>query len=508
MTLRADTVVSFFDFSGGLNTKSPVTTLKLNEASDLQNINLLPSGGFEQRRGNTEFNSTAMNSGVDVQGLGYYRQSDGDDFLLAITGNKIFKSDDLDGTMDDISAALTINSGQDNIWVSTVYGDKIIWVGGPDATADAPIAWAGTGNAALLGGSPPSGRFVLNANNRVFIGDINSNRSRIQWSILANEADWSGSGSGNQDVGKDDGDTLVGAEVLNIDHMLCFKQNSIHDLVIRNDPFPLFPLFRHTGAASKRGIVNVDGIIYYVTPEPRLKATDGTKVFDFPDIIDDVWDGLNKARLKFLHMIHNKRLGQIIIFVSDGASTTHDLAIIWDIRRKAWLRHKTGYDMMTSVIAQDRVLYGGGTDGKIYEMDKSSKNTDDSETSPGNIDAFWRSGWLGLDAMINSKYFPYIDTSFVSQTSGVFEIAFGYDFSTDRKVKTIQMKSVGDQWDFGLWDAAKWGGQSDLSKIAFAAGQGKFVQFLIRHRNEDQAFAFNGFDLPVKKGSQKALKIA
>ncbi len=107
------TAVRLYDFTGGLNTKSPPTTLKFNEASDLQNINILPTGGFEQRNGNSTFNSSAMDSASAVHGLGYYRTSLSTDYMMAVAGTKIFKADNLDGTMDDITGAVTITAGQD-----------------------------------------------------------------------------------------------------------------------------------------------------------------------------------------------------------------------------------------------------------------------------------------------------------------------------------------------------------------------------------------------------------
>lgn len=86
--------------------------LNINEASDLQNINILPTGGFEKRYGNSLFNATAMDSGSAVHGLGYYRTSLSTDYLMAIAGTKIYKSDNLDGTMDDITGAVTITTGK------------------------------------------------------------------------------------------------------------------------------------------------------------------------------------------------------------------------------------------------------------------------------------------------------------------------------------------------------------------------------------------------------------
>jgi hypothetical protein len=488
----------FFNFSGGLATKPPVTSLALNQAVDIDNINLLPSGGFEKRRGNSLFNATAMNGGASVHGLGYHRQSDGDDFLLAICGDKIYKSDSLDGTMDDITGAVTITTGNNNIWTHSVLNDKSLFVGG-DKTTDVPIKWDGSGDAEVLGGTPPVGTFGLAANNRFFIGNTVANPSRINWCIFGDPEDWTGVGSGSQDVSRNDGDTLVGACQIGVNHMLLFKQNSIHDLVITSAPFPLYPLFKNVGAVSPRGIVEVDGMVYFITPEPEMKATDGSKIYSFPDIIDDVFSGLNTARLKYLHGTYYKSLGQIWWVVSDGSSATHDLCIVWDIARQAWLKHTTGFKMNCSCIAQDRRPFMAAYDGKIYEMDKTSTNNDASETSPGTISCIWRSGWQDLNTLINAKTFPYVDTSYTTQTSGTFNFSYGFDFDPDRKTETISMAGTGGVWGTMLWGTGLWGGSSDKFKMFSTKGLGKVVQFAVSNNNAGEHLRFNGFEVPIKE---------
>lgn len=500
---RRSKAVRLSDYTGGLNTKSSVTSLELNQALDLQNINILPNGGFESRRGNTTFNSSAMESGAAVHGLGYYRQSDGDDFLVAIAGTKVFKADSLDGTMDDITAALTINTGANNIWNMATLNDILIMVGGPEGSFDAPIKWAGSGDAAALGGTPPSGGGVIVANNRAFIFDITSNRSRIQWSILGNPEDWTGSGSGSQDVSKNDGDTLVAAAVMSMDHMLLFKQSSIHDLSIRTAPFPLFPLFRNVGAVSRRGVVIVDGIVYFITPEPRMKATDGSKIIDFPDTIDDIWDSLNTSRLKYIHGLYYQRLHQIWWFVSTTSATTHDLCLIWDIKRKCWLRHPTGYKMNVSAIAQERTAYCGAYDGKIYKMDVASTYTDASQSSAA-INSYWRSGWNDFGSMIEAKTPQYVDLNFVTQSSGSFTLSYGFDFAEDQVTEIVDMTAPGDKWDQFLWDVGSWGGQSDIANMIHMSGKGKFIQWKIQN-NSGQPLSFNGMEMAVAVDAPTAL---
>ena len=146
--MTRNTIVKFFDFSGGLNTKSPPMVLKDNEASDLQNINLLPTGGFERRNGNSSFNSLAMDSGSAIHGLGYYKLSSSAYYMMAIAGTKVFKSDNLDGAMDDITGTVTVTTGKDNIWTNAQMNNLSIFVGG---APDAPIKWNGSGNMSVLG---------------------------------------------------------------------------------------------------------------------------------------------------------------------------------------------------------------------------------------------------------------------------------------------------------------------------------------------------------------------
>lgn len=492
--------IRFFDFTGGLNTKSPPMVLKSTEASDLQNINLLPTGGIQKRNGNSVFNSTAMDSGNAIHGIGYYRTSPSSDYLMSIAGTKIYKSDNLDGTMDDITGAVSITTGKDNIWTYAQMNNLAIFVGGGP---DAPIKWNGTGNAAVLGGTPPNGAFCIAANNRLFIGNTSSNPSRMYWCTLGNPEDWSGSGSGSQDVRLNDGDDLVGASVVGLDTMLLFKQSSIHMLNIRSAPFPLYQLFFDVGAVSKRGIVSVDGVVYFITPEPRMKATDGTNVISFPSSIDDVWDSLNKNRLKYIHGIYNRRLRQIMWFVSSNSATTHDLCLIWDLDHKCWLKHTSGHAMNVSSLTADRTIYAGGYDGKIYKLDDATSYNDASESNP-IIDAYWRSGWLDFNSSLESKTLQYIDLSFSGGGDVNFSFSYGFDFTEDRNTHNINF-SYGDLWDVGLWDFMTWGGNANSSRMIHPSGSGKFIQYLIKHRVSNQRFVFNTVEMGVSQNEVRAL---
>ena len=161
--------------------------------------------------------------------------------------------------------------------------------------------------------------------------------------------------------------------------------------------------------------------------------------------------------------------------------------------------------MNSSVIAADRTAYAGAYDGKIYKLDVPAVYTDASETS-GTISAYWRSGWISLDTTIELKSIPYLETCFTTQSSGTFDFGYGFNFSSDKSISSISMQGGGDKWDSMLWDVGIWGSLSDKTKVVFIKGKGKFFQFLIRNQNNNEAFRFNGIQIPAKAGSPEALK--
>lgn len=506
MTYRGEESI-FFDFSGGMASNTYVMSVKPNQATLLRNVYISSDGGIEKRKGNSAFNASAMvSSSTPVTGLGYYKQGDGDQWLMAIAGTAIFKADNLDGVMDDVTGAVSITTGQNNIWTHSQMSDLSIFVGG---APDAPIKYSGSGNAAVLGGSPPSGSFGFTHNNRFFIGNTTANPSRIYWSILSNAEDWSGTGSGSQDIEVNDGDTLVGATPLNTDIVLLFKQNSIHQFVTRTSPFPYFPLFKGVGAVGKNAIVNVDGIAYFITPRARMKATDGSSITVFPDSIDDIWDGLNASRLQYIQGIRytGEGIDHLIWICSNGSSSTNNLAIVWDLQNKCWLQHTTGYKANVVTKTQYGTLYTGHYNGVIYQQDVSNIANDASETSPGAIDALWRSGW-NLNKTMEQSFHPFrLNVGIISQTTGLLTVSYGFDFSEDQNSEDLNMQSPGMLWDEGIWDVDSWGGQSDVIRHIFIKGRGLSFQVAFGNRTASQTFKVQGYSVSGKKSSVKAFQI-
>lgn len=496
-------------FGGGLHTNNPITEGEDNEAQDLSNIVLNHNGlGFRTRYCNTAFNSTAMNSGANVQGLGYLKLSNGNDFLVAICGDKAYSSTSLSGAMVDKTNSQTITGGQDNIWTPVVFNDVQVWFGGPRLAPDAPLVTAGS-NFTALGGSPPSAYGAFQANNRIFAFGPSST---IYWSILGNQADWTGVGSGSSDVWTKDGDTLTAGAVLDNSTALLFKNNSIHKMQINtlvNNAFPIFPMFDGVGCAGKHAVVVAYGVCYFITSQGRMRITDGSEIIDDKKLpalsnIDDLWSGCNKSRFPFIQGIHvvGADYDHIVWLASSSSSkTSNDVAFVWDLQNKCWLRHKTGYKANVMALQQNGVLYTGHYNGQIYLQDANTTGTTDASENGINIDSYWSTGWQKKGFTEDIKQPRKAEISFGSQTTGTIVFSWGFDYSINSKSTTIDQTPVGDDWDEGMWDVMEWASDDDYTRSVRITGRGNLFQYRIR--NTDFKMKINTIEFSGKSYGQK-----
>jgi hypothetical protein len=429
------------NFSGGMSPDIPQTQLQVNQATDVSNLIILPDGrGIRSRPGDTVFNSTAMNSGANVQGVGYFLQTDASEFLVAIAGAKIFKSDSLDGTMDDITDVYAgITAGQDNRWTLLTFNDTLIGFGGDKDSPDAPIKWTGTGNVAALGGSPPSAYGGLSANNRVFAYRTNAAPSTIFWTVLGDPEDWSGSGSGSAVIGSlDDNEKITGAVVISTNYMLVFKETSTHQIVISQAPFSVYSLFDKTGCVGKDAIVNVDGTVYFIAQNNRMYSTDGHGLTEYPGF-GKHWNDLKSGEAPFIqgNRIKGKDYDWIVWLVRTSALNDDDgQAFVWDLLNKCWLRNIHGFSHNTAGVKNTGDVYYGSYDGKIYRPMQEGTWADNSESTTA-ITAYWRSGWLNPDIVSKILQVRKLEAIGQYKASGTVTIKYGFNGKQDQSTFTL-----------------------------------------------------------------------
>lgn len=489
--------VELDDFTGGLNTFDAEYSMSLSQSPDLDNVIVLDKG-FKKRNGDSAWNSSAMVSGsTPVQGAGYIQYNAGTEFLNAVAGTKFFTDSGLSGTMADATGAITITSGQDNIWTPVNFNNLQIWFGG---APDVPFKYSGSGNAAALGGSPPSARAAFAANNRVFAMNTTANPSRIYWPVLADPEDWTNAGSGSADVAKSDGDSLQCGIVTGPDTAILFKNNSTHLMVLTRQPFPIYQLQTGIGIAGKNAYAYANGTIYFITPGLRMKSTqDGVNFKDYPNSIDDIWGSINPNRIGFIQGIYYPALDWIMWVVSTGSSTSNNYLIVWDIKRSCFLRCTTGFKANILAIIQNRRLFAGHYNGKLYEKFKPTVFSDASETSPGVIDAYWRTpyknGGDGLDMTIHPLY---ASVAVLSETASTIDLSYGFDFTGVQTIQTFSLAAVGGLWDTALWDVDVWGGQNAIIIRQFISGRGNLFSFKMRNAVASQGYTVQGASIRLR----------
>lgn len=478
------------DFSGGLNTHDPEYLMDLKQSPDCDNIVLLQRG-FMKRPGDETFNSSVMTSASTVvTGLGYIKLIDGTEFLNAVAGANFFTSSSLTGTMADATGALTITAGASNIWTPINFNNLQIWFGG---APDAPFKYSGSGNAAALGGTPPSAYTAFAANNRIFAISTAANPSIIQWPILSNPEDWTGTGSGNSTVSLADGEVLQCGVVLGPDTAILFKSSSTHLMVLTRAPFPIYQLQKGTGICGRKAFAQADGVIYFVTPAKRMKSTsDGVNFQTYPDDINPLWDSINPDYLKNTVGYYYEPYNWIMFFVPTGSSTTNNYAIIWDINKKCFLQCSTGFKVNVAANVQNSRFFSGEYLGKVYEKFSATDSVDDSVTSPGAIDGHWRTPFKNMGGLDDTVHPLYFTVSALNETSTVLELSYGFDFTSEQRTQNSSIVAVGAQWDVDLWDVGVWGGQNAVAPRMYVYGRGNLFSLKIKNASASQGFTIQG----------------
>lgn len=456
--------ISFNNFGGGYAGAKGSSSLANDEAQDLDAIIILPNGaGFRNRLGNKELdtnNFTSMQSYDVIVGLGTYKNSTAE-YMIWVS----FDSTHLavfEGVLDSAVSVLRynpiVNLTQNSLITLFNFQNKVIGVG--DHIAPFKIVPASSG--AALAGSPPSGTVGLAWNNVAWIGNTTSNPSKLFYSILNDPEDWSSSGSGFVEPQKGDGDELTALAPISNNVLLYYKNRSIFQVVGRADPFAVFPLFQNVGCAGKHALVATEGAHYFITPDGKMRITDGSKVYDERDIpnlgnADDLWSQVPKSRLPYVEGFRQQgdSFDHIVWMVSKGASqTTNNFAIVWDLKNKCWLKNSKGFNgNAVCKSSQGRYFIGSYSGARVNELNYAGQFVDDSEgtptldgsnrqVAPVNSPAirwFWRSDDLSLNSLENIVQVDRINVQTEYQGTGTLKASFGYDGFHDSTsiVKTL-----------------------------------------------------------------------
>ena len=147
--------------------------------------------GFQKREGTQAWqgNSTAQNGSNAVQSLAMYDWS-GTRHLIAVSNGNLYRNNS--GLWSNITGALTIASGADRQlrWCQFHDGTNAEILGTDNVNT--PFKWTGSGNGAILGGTPPTqASDIAEFQGRVWAINTDAGATAVEYSDDGTEDSWS-----------------------------------------------------------------------------------------------------------------------------------------------------------------------------------------------------------------------------------------------------------------------------------------------------------------------------
>ena len=304
-------------------------------------------------------------------------------------------------------------------WEFILWGDKVLGVNGTDTPQ---LITIGGSNFADLGGSPPVARHVTSVGEFVVMGNIgSSNKNRVQWSAIGNEAGWTAgtSQSGYQDIPGEGGNVqaIVGFEN-NVG--IIVRERDIWRMTYIGAPevFQFDRVAVNIGTAAPNSVVSYGRDVYFLSEEGFYSYKEGTGLSPI---------GAEKVNRYFLenHVAGNiSRMSSAIdpvnniIFWSYNDATATDATpnaiIIYNTQTQKWSRADEAIEF---------VFKGQHPAYTLEDLDAVSSSLDALTIS---LDSpYWDGGQLLLAGFNQSHVLGFFDGS--SKTAVLDTEEFGGD---------------------------------------------------------------------------------
>jgi hypothetical protein len=485
-------------FNGGLNTTSGPLGLQDNESSDLQNIDFDKFGSLLKRNGYSVLNSSAISGTPSVSALHWYEYVSGGTAtrkLLSIAGTKIFKMDDLDGTWDDITGAITITTDKKadfSNFLNEVYITN---------NTNAPFKWNGTGNVSAM--SVPTGltraRCIAQFNNYLFLANVVVSggyyKSRLYWCNINDTATWVATNF--IIISKDDGQEIIAIKTL-ADRLVIYKERAIYNVFFTGDPDIPFIVRKSNssvGCIAQFSVQEVenghvflsyDGLYYY----------DGNNSYKISDKITNTLIDLNTARFTSACSLVQKNKNRYWLSLTDTGSIANDIIIVWDYFHKAFSLY-SGIDAASlATVYVDGVteqVYFGDYGGFVYRADNGVNDNPAGVATA--IDAYYWSNWRHLEDLISSKAITQANL-YYNNSNCVLTFAYSYDFDEGIQVSTtFSLATSAAVYGTAIYDTDVYGNNGGSIRRIDLDGRGKVFRFKMANNILSETFRIDGLGL-------------
>jgi len=501
--------LSVANFFGGLNEDPNFAAVEDNEFSVLENM-YWKGRTIASRPGTERHNSVAANSGAVCTGLFKFARAGGsaEDFV-GIFGNKIMQ--DVAGTWTDITGAVTITAGQNNLFTGVVFKDVLIVTNG----VDVPIKWTGTGNAAALGGSPPTAPFIVAKWGRLFMAGMSSDRGIIRYSGVNLPESWSAGDELRIFVAGEE--WMTGLASFR-DFLLVLTNKQIYSVTANEGEGVFLAPFNvdtqkpiQVGVASQRAFQVIGGDAVFMDYDGQVRSLQATQQYGnvaeaalSRKIARSTLKSMSLTRTQYVASAYLPAEDWVVFAITLSGVTTNTVLIVLDLKdtsifldpiraKPKWTKF-TGLSanaFCTRTVSGTQYLYFGGYSGFVSRFNDTVLNDNGLAFTK-----LAKTKWFDFGAphMVKSLRSFSVEAEQNNSTLTINHY-FDYDESQSFPLSLSLVGGVaGGVWDTAVWDTAKWSGQGVVLGDWRGKGRGVVMRTEFKNTTASERFGILRYD--------------
>lgn len=488
--------LAFRDSAGGLNSTAAALKLEENESPDLQNVDFNKFGSILKRNGYTALNTSAFNSGATWTSLHWYESSTETGKLMGTCGNKLatWSTGAPSGAPTDITGALTITAGNNNLFVWRTFLDIAFGTNG----VDVPIKYSGSGNGAAM--TVPTGLTkakwleVFSPNSYLFLANVTvsgtAHPTRVYWGDLNVQTF---TDTNFNDVNRNDGQPITGMRMLG-EELIIYKSRSIWKALYTGDrdiPFVFVKTRSSVGCMSGYSIQDTENGHLFLAPDGYY-FFDGNNSFKVSDRITATFDTFEPSRFQYSSSCYQRQKNRYWgSFTLDGAST-HNRCITWDSFNNSFSLYK-GHNancFATAEISGVEYVFFGDFGGFAYQADTGTNDNPLNVSTA--IDAYFYTKWHDYNDIVNQKGTEHI-YAYYQYNNGTLSLAYAYDFEdADTYSVSFSMSAGAALYGSAIFGTDTYVGSGGTVRRIDLTGRGRVVRFKYSNSSASETFQVNG----------------
>lgn len=267
MTVKAKQIgkLVIYPFQGGYETISVPGTTTLGRVVTGSNFMIDINGVKKRIPGNSRQDSgdIQLAPNGNARGLWDFWRTSGTAKVqrtVFVGDGKVWADNAGDGIYLDVTGPVSLNA-TDPVSIDTFYGLTVMGF-----KNSLPIKYDQGSACALLGGTPPDGKYVRTGFNRLWIAGIDGAPDRLRASVIDNPEDWAilnGAQTIDLDFGDQDPVGITALMPLFYGRLVVGKRRSIYEVTPSGSSFAVRQVFQDLGVMAHNAVGQFDNDLYF-----------------------------------------------------------------------------------------------------------------------------------------------------------------------------------------------------------------------------------------------------